>query len=148
MGASTFLDQEPPQVGGAEAGARAAEAYRSPNGGGGGTQFGTNRRLQAREMSPRAIMPAERPAIATLRHIINAQEAYKKRNHRYGTFAEMAAAQTLFLDVQAQGASFRRRGYKFELQTTGDGFRALALPQVAGPRPFVGDESGYIQVEE
>ena len=148
VSASTFLDQEPPQVDGAEAGARVAEGFRSPNGGGGGTQFGTNRRLQAREMSPRALMPAERPAIATLRHIINAQEAYKKQHRRYGTFAEMATAQTLFLDVPAQGGSFHRRGYKFELQATGDSFKALALPQVAGPRPFVGDESGYIQVEE
>ena len=148
VGASTFLDQEPPQVDGAEAGARVAEGFRSPSGGGGGTQFGTNRRLQAREMSPRALMPAERPAIATLRHIINAQEAYKKQHRRYGTFGEMVTAQTLFLDVPAQGGSFHRRGYKFELQATGDSFKILALPQVAGPRPFVGDESGYIQVEE
>ena len=90
----------------------------------------------------------EAPAIATLRHIINAQETFKKRHHRYGTFAEMATAQSLFLDVPAQGGSFHRRGYKFELQATADSFRVVALPQVAGPRPFVGDESGYIQVEE
>ena len=145
LGAGSFLDDEPPQVDGAEAGARAAEAYRSPNSG--RPQFGTNRNLQAREMSPRPRMPGERPALGTLRHIINAQEAFKKKNHRYGTFAEMAAAQTLFLDVHPQANTFSRRGYKFELQTDGDSFHVVALPQGGGLRPFVATESGYIQEE-
>ena len=148
QGASSFLDEEPPQVDGAEAGARAAEAYRSPNGGGGRPQFGTNRPLDARPMSPRPRMPGERPALGTLRHIINAQEAFKKKHHRYGTFAEMAAAQTLFLDTNPQANTFTRRGYKFELQSTSDSFRVVALPQSGGLRPFVADESGYIQLEE
>ena len=99
-------------------------------------------------MSPRPRMPGERPALGTLRHIINAQEAFKKKNHRYGSFAEMTAAQTLFLDVPTQGNTFKRRGYRFELQSTGDSFRVVAQPQAGGLRPFVADESGYIQLEE
>jgi hypothetical protein len=60
----------------------------------------------------------------------------------------MAAAQTLFLDVPTQGNGFRRRGYKFEMQSTGDGFHVVAQPQQGGLRAFVADESGYIQLEE
>ena len=145
--ASTFLDVEPPQVDGAEAGARAAEGYRSP-GGGGRTQFGTDRKFGTRPLSPRPRIPMEAPAIATLRHIINAEEAFNRKNGRYGTFAEMAAARTLFLNQPAEERSFHRKGYKFELQLTGDGFRVMAHPQFAGGRPFVGDDTAYIDVEE
>jgi hypothetical protein len=145
-GPSSFLDEEPPQVDGVEAGARAAAGYRSP-GSGGTSQFGTSRRHEARPLSPRPRIPIEAPAIATLRHIISAEEAFKKQTGRYGTLAEMAAGHTLFVDEPLQGGGFRRKGYKFELQLTGDGFRAMALPQMAGPRSFVGEDSGYISEE-
>ena len=142
-GSSTFLDAEPPQVDGAEAGARVAEGFR---GGGGRTSgFGASGRHQRRERSPRPLVPAEAPAIATLRHILQAQEAFKQSTGRYGTFSEMAAARNLFLDVAPQANVFQRRGYRFELQLSGDSFRVVAKPQMAGPRPFVGDESGYIR---
>jgi serine/threonine protein kinase len=142
-GSSTFLDEEPPQVDGAEAGARVAEGFRS--GGGRTSTFGASGRHERRERSPRPLVPEEAPAIATLRHILQAQEAFNQSTGRYGNFTEMAAARNLFLDLSPQANAFQRRGYRFDLQVSGGGFRVVAQPQMAGPRPFVGDDSGYIR---
>jgi hypothetical protein len=129
-------------VDGVEAGRRLAEGYRSNQGS--TTSTGPTTRFRARERSPRQLRPVEVPTVATLRHVIVAEEAYNKRHGRYATFAEMAG-QTLFLDVPIQPDSFQRKGYKFQLEVSKDSFKVVALPTGVGPRPFIGDDSGYIR---
>ena len=86
---------------------------------------------------------AERPAVATLRHLIDREEAYKKATGRYGTFADMARAAGFALDVPIGATSFSRKGYRFDLTVEEDGFRITAVPAAPGPRSFLGDDSGY-----
>jgi hypothetical protein len=77
---------------------------------------------------------------------MNAQELYRKRNGRYGNYQELASARLLFLDVPVQGPrEFVRKGYRFELTASAEEFRILATPLGAGPRPFLGDDSGFIR---
>ena len=142
----SFLDDVPTETeaDGRDAGSRVAEGFRS-----GGTtssgKFGTTGRFQARERTPRNLAPAERPAVGTMRHIIDAQESFHKRNNRYGDLAEMKQAGTLFLDVPFQPNGFIRRGYRFEVSSTGSGFRVAAIPVAGGGRPFTADDSGNIR---
>ena len=139
-----FLDQEPP-MDGAEAGERLADAYRSQQGSTTSRGFGTNRRFRARERSPRQLMPAEMPAVATLRHLITFQEAFHRKQGRYGTLGELLQTAGLRLDVPVQANGFQRRGYRFELTPGEDGFQVTAIPAGPGPRPFIGDDSGIIR---
>jgi serine/threonine protein kinase len=130
---------------GTEAGRRLSESYRqggssSPNYGGG--------RFRPRERQPSQLLPAERPAVAALRHAMNAQEGFHKRNGRYGTYDDLVRAQLLFLDVPVQVRAFLRKSYRFELTVESDGYRISAIPTVPGLRPFVGDDSGYIRVDQ
>ena len=90
----------------------------------------------------------EFPAVATLRHVMNAQEAFYKKENRYGTLPELKSAGLLRLDVPFQARPFLRANYRFDLVVEGDSFRVTALPTGGGLRPFVGDDSGYIQVAE
>jgi hypothetical protein len=77
---------------------------------------------------------------------MNAQELYRKRNARYATFQELAAARLLFLDVPIQAPrEFVRKGYRFELTLAEGEFRVLATPLGPGARPFLGDDSGFIR---
>jgi hypothetical protein len=142
--APSFLDEEPPPTDGREAGEQLAGKYRSGQGGTTSGPYGATARYRARPRSPERQAPLERPAVGTLRHIVNAQEAFHRRNGRYGTFTELARAQTLFLDVPHDGGSFQRAGYRFELALGGDGFKVTAMPLGPGPRPFHADDSGYI----
>ncbi len=146
-GGGSFLDEAPaePAADGREAGRQLAEGFRSPNGSRSTSSFGATGRFQARERTPRNLLPVERPAVATLRHVIDAQEAYYRKTNHYGQLAELAKAGTLFLDVPLQAAGFVRRGYRFEIQTTTDGFRVSAVPLTPGSRPFLGDDSGIIR---
>ncbi len=147
QGGGSFLDEAPaePEADGREAGRRLAEGFRSGNSSGSGANFGASGRFQARERTPRSLMPVERPAVATLRHLLDAQEAFYRKTNHYGQLAELAKAGTLFLDVPLQTTSFVRRGYRFEMKTAGDGFRATAVPLTPGSRPFLGDDSGIIR---
>jgi serine/threonine-protein kinase len=142
--APSFLDQEPEdaKVDGTEAGRRLAEGYRSEQGS--HTSSGPSGRFAPRARSPRNLRPAEMPAVATLRHVVVAEEAYSKKHGRYGTFAEMAG-QTLFVDVPVQPEAFQRKGYKFQLEVGKDGFKVVALPMGPGPQPFIADDSGIIR---
>jgi serine/threonine-protein kinase len=141
----SFLDSEPPQPDGAAAGQRLAQSYRSQRGSPAGP-FGASGRFRARERSPRNLAPSERPAVAVTRHVMNAQELYRKRNARYATFQELAAARLLFLDVPIQAPrEFVRKGYRFELTLAEGEFRVLATPLGPGARPFLGDDSGFIR---
>jgi serine/threonine protein kinase len=140
-----FLDEEAPEGDGREAGDRAADTYRGRQGGSSAGGFGTSRRFAQRERSPRMIGPAERPAVATLRHLIDREEAYKKKAGRYGTFDQLARAMGLPMDVPLGTTSFQRKGYRFELTLEDDGFRITAVPSLSGLRAFLGDDSGYIR---
>ena len=141
----SFLDAEPDDgVDGRAAGEDLANKYSSSQGNRGST--GSTTRFRPRERSPRALAPVERPAVATIRHLINAQEAYHRKRNRYGSLSDMASAQALFLDVPFQPTSFRRGGYNFEMTVEPDGFRVVAMPTSPNGRPFVGDDSGFIRV--
>jgi serine/threonine-protein kinase len=141
----SFLDEVPveQEPDGRDAGKRVSGAFGSSNTNSSG--FGSTGRFQARERTPRNLAPTERPAVATMRHVIDAQESYFKRNNRYGNLAELKQAGTLFLDVAVQPTSFVRRGYRFEVESTGSGFRVAAVPISPGGRPFTSDDSGIIR---
>jgi serine/threonine-protein kinase len=126
--------------GGGEAGRRVAEAFRS--GGGSSAPAG---RFAPRARSPKGLRLPERPAVATLRHLMSAQEAYARREGRYGSLSELATAGVLRLDVPLRGDGFQRRGYRFEMQLGDEEFRVHARPLLPGLRSFQGDESGRIQ---
>jgi hypothetical protein len=130
---------------GAEAGERLADAYRNQQGYTPNRSFGSNRRFRPRERSPRQLAPAERPAVATLRHLITFQEAFHRRQGRYGSLGELVQTAGLRLDVPVQANGFQRRGYRFELTPSEDGFQVTAIPNAPGPRPFIGDDSGIIR---
>jgi hypothetical protein len=139
-----YLDNEPAEDGRA-AGERAADAYRNPQGSGSTGGFGTSRRFAVRERSPSRLAPAERPAVATIRHLIDRMEAYHRREGRYAGLSELRAA-GLALDVPVSGNTFQRRGFRFEVTVESDGFRVTATPVTPVGRAFVGDDSGYIRV--
>lgn len=140
-----FLEEEPPPVNSAEAGRHLADAYRSGSSSGG--SVGGGARFAPRERSPRNLAPTERPAVAALRHVMNAEEAYKRKTGRYGSLTDMSRTQALLMDVPLQDRSFVRRGYRFELELESDGYRLMATPASPGTRPFVGDDSGIIRAE-
>jgi hypothetical protein len=142
----SFLDVEQEEVSDGRAlGQEIAGKYSSRQGYGGSSTPSTGARANPRPRSPRTTDPAERSAIATVRHVMNAQEAYHRKQNRYGTLTDMTAAQTLFLDVAFQPTSFQRAGYRFELTVEKDDFRLIAMPTSPGTRPFVGDSSGFIR---
>ncbi len=144
-GRSSFLDVEPEEgVDGRAAGEDLANKYSS--GQGSRSSSGSTARFRPRDRSPRSLAPVERPAVATIRHVINAQEAYHRKRNRYGTLSDMSQAQALFLDVPFQPTSFRRGGYNFELTVESDGFRVVGMPTSPNGRPFIGDDSGIIRV--
>ena len=117
---------------------------RQSRAGGTGSGFGASGNLRRRERTPTQIAPGERPAVNTLRLILNAEEAFHSKNGRYGTLAEMSSAQVLFLDAPTQGGVVMRPGYRVSLELANGGFRALATP-TSGGRFFVGDDSGIIR---
>ena len=90
-----FLNDVPQQgPDGREVGAALAEAYRA-----GGSSGITNRRFSARPRVPRDVAPIERPAVATLLHIMFVQQAYQRQNGRYGNLNDLKTAGLLHLDV-------------------------------------------------
>jgi len=139
-----YLDEEAPEGNGREAGEHAADSYRARQGGSSTGGYGTSRRFAQRERSPRDLRPMERPAVATLRHLMDREEAFKKKAGHYGTFDELARGTGLALDVPLGANSFHRKGYRFDLSVEADGFRITAVPNNPGPRAFSGDDSGYI----
>ena len=138
-----FLDEEGPAADGREAGERLAGTYRQAGDSSGGS-FGATGRFKARERSPRNLAPAERPAVATIRHLIDRMEAFHRRQNRYAGLAELRAA-GLALDVPVSGNTFQRRGFRFEVTVESDGFRVTATPLSPSGRSFVGDDSGFIR---
>jgi eukaryotic-like serine/threonine-protein kinase len=147
-GEYSFLDEEAPPIDGREAGERVAGTYRSDRGSSGSGGFGATGRLRARPRSPQNLGPVERPAVATLRHIMDRQEFFKKKEGRYGTLADLKSAVGFALDVPVSGNSFQRKGYRFELSLKDDGFTVTALPNAPTGRTFTGDDSGFILADE
>jgi hypothetical protein len=138
-----FLDEEAPETDGREAGERLAGTYRQGGSTSGGS-FGASGRFRARERSPRNLAPAERPAVATIRHLIDRMEAFHRRQGRYAGLADLRSA-SLALDVPGSGNTFQRRGFRFEVTVESDGFRVTATPVSPSGRSFVGDDSGFIR---
>jgi hypothetical protein len=136
-----YLDEEAPAVDGREAGERVAGTYRRGESSG----YGASGRYEQRERSPRNVAMPERPAIASLRHVMNAEEEFHRKNNRYASFAELVSSRILALDVPVQQKEFLRKNYRFELTVESDGFTVVARPLTPGLRPFVGDDSGYIR---
>jgi serine/threonine-protein kinase len=141
----SFLDREPPPVDGVEAGRRLSESFRNgqPHSG----SFGATQRYAQREKSPRDLTRGEFPAVATLRHVMNCEEAFYRKHGRYGTLLDLKGDGLLRLDVAIQPRQFLRQSYAFDLDLEGDGFRVSAAPKGGGMRPFVGDDSGFIRVD-
>jgi hypothetical protein len=102
-------------------------------------------RVRQRDRSPRGLGPGENPAVATIRHVINAEEIFHHRNDRYATLDELVRAGALRLDVTPQAKAFSRRNYRFELTIEEDGFKVVAMPIGGGARAFVGDDTGVIR---
>jgi len=73
--------------------------------------------------------------------VISFQEAYKKAHGRYGNFREVLPAAI----PVANGTSFQRHGYRFELQAGQGEFRVVATPLAMGLRPFVADDNGTVR---
>ncbi|MGH7418004.1 MAG: hypothetical protein ACREKB_09535 [Candidatus Rokuibacteriota bacterium] len=140
----SYLEQEQDAVDGTEAAQRLARGFGSDQRRG-NTSFGTSGRFKPRDRSPRNLVPVERPAVAVLRHVMNAEEMFRKKNGRYGTFKDLASAGTLFLDVPIQTKEFQRKGYRFELALEEDGFKVVAMPAAPTGRAFIGDDSGSIR---
>ena len=139
-----FLDEETPESDGREAGERLAGTYRQGGSTAGGGTFGASGRFRARERSPRNLAPSERPAVATIRHLIHRMEAFQRKQGRYPGLADLRAA-GLALDVPVTGNTFQRRGFRFEVTVESDGFRITATPLSPSGRSFVGDDSGFIR---
>jgi hypothetical protein len=128
---------------GRAAGESVASKFRSGQGSA-GSSYGTGGANRRRERTPTQLAPVERPAVNTLRLIVNAQEAFHTKNRRYGTLAELVSGQVLFLDAPHQGGVVMKPGYRITLELGDDSFRALATP-LTGARFFVGDDSGIIR---
>jgi serine/threonine-protein kinase len=139
-----FLEDEAAPIDGSEIGRRLAQAYRS--GASGGPGPGRASRFRARERSPLDLSPPERPAVATLRHLINGQDAFYRQHERYGSLQELLAARLVVLDVPANADGFARRGYRFRIAAERDSFRVVAMPAGGGLRAFAGDETGFIRI--
>jgi eukaryotic-like serine/threonine-protein kinase len=115
-----------------------ADSYRSSQGQR-STGYGTGRALRARTKIPADVSGPERRAAFNLLNMIRFQEAYHRKNGRYGNFKE-----TLPINA-ASGNTLQNAGYKFELTVESDGFKIVATPQtMAGLRPLQGDDSGYV----
>jgi hypothetical protein len=141
----SVLDEEPAaEADGRDAGEALADKFRSNQGGSTSSGFGASGRYRPRERSPRDLTPFERPAVATIRHLMDREEAFYRRESRYATFDDLGRSGP-FLDVPSQTRTFQRRGYRFELTIERDGFRIVAEPTAPGPRSFVGDDSGFIR---
>jgi hypothetical protein len=139
----TFLDVEPSGDGRA-AGDAVADQFRNNRGSQSGP-YGSSRRFNRRERSPRDLMPVERPAVATIRYVIERQELLKRRTGHYGTLNELVRTADFRLDVAHGPQAFQRRGYKFEMESDAESFKLTATPLGPNGRSFTGDDSGIIR---
>ena len=97
---------------------------------------------------PPNLTRAERPAVATLLYLNSVQQAFHRKNNRYGTLRELQDAGLLAIDVPHDATGFKRMRYGFRLTVESDGYRADALPQGPVGRPFLIDDTGKVRLEE
>ncbi len=86
--------------------------------------------------------------MGTLLHLHQAEEAYHRKNGRYGNARELADAGFLRLDVPVSAEGFRRARYGFRLTAGADSYRADALPLASNGRAFMVDDSGFVRFPE
>jgi serine/threonine protein kinase len=122
-------------------GQHVADAYRH----GAGATLGTHGG-RPREREPRDTTPVEKPAVASLRRMIEAEAAFKGNVGHYGSVADLVRAN--LLNVIVRGNGFVGPNYRFELSLTKDGFSVTAAPHSGSGRHFAGDEAGFIYVDE
>ena len=140
----SHLDELPgEEADGRATGEALAQKYRS---GGGGSSSTT--RFRQRPKVPRGVTQPERPAVATLLYVNSVEEAFHRKNGRYGTLRELADAGLFALDVPFDANGFKRARYAFRVTVEADGYRADALPQAPIGRPFLVDDSGIVRLEE
>jgi len=125
--------------------AMAAELSRGFSSSGGNSSFGTSRNLRRRTVIP-PHTAAEQPAVRTLAWILTAEKAHHRRTGRFGSFSEIVGARDLPLEQAPGSDGFSRRGYRFTVRTTDEGFRAEAQPQTSDGRAFYVDEAGYVLI--
>jgi serine/threonine protein kinase len=140
----SYLDQLPPDApDGRAAGDALAQKYRA-----GGSSGYTSTRFRQRPLFPPGTTLAERPAVGTLLHLHQAQEAFHRKNGRYGSPRELAEAGVLRLDVPVGVEGFRRARYGFRVTAGADSYRADAVPLAAVGRAFMVDDSGYVRLPD
>jgi len=127
--------------------AELSRGFSSGGGGGGNSSFGTSRNLRRRTVIPPHTM-AEQPAVRTLAWILTAEKAHHRRAGRFGSFSEIVGARDLPLEQVPSGDGFTRRGYRFTVRTTDEGFRAEAHPLTPDGRAFYVDEAGYVLADD
>jgi hypothetical protein len=143
-GEYAYLDELPPETpDGRAAGEALAQKYRS-----GGSSGYTSTRFRARPLFPRGTTLLERPAVGTLLHLHQAEEAYHRKNGRYGNPRELVDSGFLRLDVAVSAEGFRRARYGFRVTAGADSYRADALPLAAQGRAFMVDDSGFVRFPE
>jgi serine/threonine-protein kinase len=143
-GEYAYLDELPPETpDGRAAGEALAQKYRS-----GGSSGYTSTRFRARPLFPPGTTLLERPAVGTLLHLHQAEEAFHRKNGRYGSPRELAEAGFLRLDVPVSAEGFRRARYVFRVTAGADAYRADAVPFGASARAFMVDDSGYVRLPD
>jgi serine/threonine protein kinase len=139
-----YLDQLPPETpDGRAAGDALAEKYRA-----GGSSGYTSTRFRARPPFPPGTTMPERPAVGTLLHLHQAEEAFHRKNGRYANPRELADAGLLRLDVPVSTEGFRRARYGFRVTAGADSYRADALPLGGTGRAFMVDDSGFVRLPD
>jgi serine/threonine-protein kinase len=143
-GEYAYLDQLPPETpDGRAAGDALAQKYRA----GGSTGYTTSR-FRARPLFPPGTTLPERPAVGTLLHFHQAEEAFHRKNGRYGNPRELADAGLLRLDVPVSAEGFRRARYGFRVTAGAGAYRADALPLAGTGRAFMVDDSGFVRLPD
>ena len=143
-GEYAYLDELPPEApDGRAAGEALAQKYRA-----GGSSGYTSTRFRARPLFPPGTTLPERPAVGTLLHLHQAEEAFHRKNARYGNPRELADAGLLRLDVPVSAEGFRRARYGFRVTAGADSYRADALPLGGTGRAFMVDDSGFVRLPD
>jgi Protein of unknown function (DUF2950) len=98
---------------------------------------------EADDASPMAAAANETAAIARLRAIVTAEENYRGEFGKYGSLEALVEKNML-----GDSSKGKLNGYKLEIEVTGRGFNATAVPVeygVTGKRSFFVDQTGQIR---
>ena len=138
----SFLEAELDRPGeGRELGRDLSSHYGGRDGG-----FGTQRQLRARPRGPIPRHPGERVGLRVTHGLMLGEATYRRRTGRYGGLAELRSVFPQ-LRVAAGQHTFQYRGYRFELSSSADSYKIMAVSLDPGLRTFTADsESDYITV--